>query len=54
MTIYICFVKDREHAVARNIKISASSSEVKLFPHLTLKSTAREVISPCFYQVWVA
>jgi len=32
-----------------------SFSEVsQIFPHFTLKSTEREVKSPCFYQVWWA
>jgi hypothetical protein len=39
----------------RNIKIPASSSEVSLiFPHFVLKSTEREVMLLCSYQLWWA
>ena len=45
------FVQDRRtfRSFERNISISARSSEVsQIFPHFTLMSTEREVMSPCF------
>lgn len=39
----------------RNIKIYTSFSKVsQIFPPFSLKSSEREVISPCFHQVWWA
>jgi hypothetical protein len=54
---HVCFVKGMGTCGSgeRNVIFCYWFSEVsQIFPHFALKSTEREIKSPCFYYVWLA